>query len=119
MELLTTLVIIALGFWAGWISRGVTFLSRLGNDPDHFIKLLQEIKNINKKEESETNEQKNGTELQIERHGDELYAFIKDTDQFVAQGKSLPELLEQAQKRFPGKKFFGLIPHGDPAKELV
>jgi hypothetical protein len=119
MELLTTLVIVALGFWAGWISRGVTILSRLGSDPEHFIKILQEIKKINQKEKTVEEEKVNGTELKIERHGDTLYAFIKDTDQFVAQGPDLSSLIEQAQKRFPGRKFFGLIPNGDPAKELV
>ncbi len=116
---ISTLVIIAIAGWLGWHLRGITILARLGSDPEHFIKILEEIKNINKKEESETLEKKVGTELEIERHGDQLFAFIKDTNQFVAQGKNLPELLEQAQKRFPGRKFFGFLDKENSAKELV
>ncbi len=116
---ISTLVIVAVSVWAGWHLRGITILARLGNDPDHFIDILKKIKEINKQEQTEEKQKSEGTELSIERHGDVLYAFITDTDQFVAQGTSLPELLEQAQKRLPGRKFFGLIPHGDSAKELV
>jgi len=119
MDFLGTIVIVAISVWAGWHFRGITLLARFANDPDHFIKLLEQIKEINKKEKTDQDEQSSGTELKIERHGDVLYAFIKDTDQFVAQGPDLSSVIEQAQKRFPGRKFFGLIPHGDPAKELV
>ncbi len=119
MDFISTLVIVAISMWVGWHLRGITILSRFGTDPDHFIKILQQIKEINQKEETEKTETSTGTELRIERHGNLLYAYIKETDQFVAQGPDLSSVIEQAQKRFPGKKFFGLIPHGDPAKELV
>jgi len=105
--------------WVGWHLRGITILSRFGNDPDHFIKLLQKIKEINAEEMKDDDAKTSGTELKIERHGDVLYAFIKENNQFVAQGPDLASVIDQAQKRFPGKKFFGLIPHSDPAKELV
>lgn len=119
MEYLSTLVIVAISMWVGWHLRGITILARFGSDPDHFIKILEQIKEINVKEKSEEDQKVNGTELKIERHGDVLYAYIKETNQFVAQGSNLTQVIDEAQKRFPGKKFFGLIPHGDPAKELV
>lgn len=118
MDFISTMVIVAISMWVGWHLRGITILSKFGNDPDHFIKILQQIKEINEKELSQE-DKPNATELKIERHGDVLFAFIKETNQFVAQGPDLASVIEQAQKRFPGKKFFGLIPHGDPAKELV
>ena len=119
MDFLSTLVIVAISMWAGWHLRGITLIARFGNDPDHFIKLLEQIKDINQKDKLETDQKANGTELKIERQGNTLFAYIKDDNQFVAQGPDLSSLLEQAQKRFPGRKFFGTIPNGDPAKELV
>lgn len=119
MDFLAVFIVAVFACWIGWHLRGITLLARFGSDPDHFIDILKKIKECNEEEERESVQSKNGTELAIERHGDVLYAFIKDTNQFVAQGPNLDSLLEQAQKRFPGRKFFGLIPNGDPAKELV
>ncbi len=119
MDFLSTMVIVAISMWVGWHLRGITLLARFGNDPDHFIKLLEQIRDINQKEKSESEQQTSGTELKIERQGNMLFAYMKENNQFVAQGPDLSAVLEQAQKRFPGRKFFGTIPNGDPAKELV
>lgn len=104
-------------FYFGWWARGLLMKSRFSEDPDHFINILQKIKEINELEQLEL--KKEGTELSIERVGNTLYAYVKDTGQFIAQGPSLEELLNSAQDRFPDRKFFGKIDKDNPAKELA
>lgn len=108
---------IVVAFLVGWHLRGITILARLGSNPDHFIKILNEIKKINDKEE--LGQDPDGTELRIERVGNVLYAYRKDDNQFVAQGTDLTELLNSAAERFPNNKFFGNIAAGDSAKDLA
>lgn len=124
MELFIILSIAIVAFYAGWFLRGVRFLFLLSRDPERTITILEQIKKINDREaaleESPEGQITAGTtELKIERHGNMLYAFAKDTDQFIAQGPNLDALIDSAKQRFPDKKFFGMIPNGDPAKELV
>jgi len=118
-DILSTLVTVVIAMWAGWHFRGIVILAKFSTDPDHFINILKQIKELNEKERKEVVDEKVGTELAIERHGNTLYAFAKDNDQFIAQGPSLDALLEDAKKRFPNRKFFGVIAKDDPAKELA
>jgi hypothetical protein len=120
MEFLSYVVLFGIALWIGWHLRGIVFLANLSENPDRVIKMLEEIKRLNREEDSTSDKPKSkGTELKIERVGDMLYAFTKDNDEFIAQGSDLKTLLDSAQKRFPNKVFFGNIPNGDSAKELV
>jgi vancomycin resistance protein YoaR len=49
--------------------------------------------------------------VNIERHGDMFYVFEKETDNFVAQGKTMAEIKEVMQKRFPKKTFVATEDH--------
>ena len=118
MEYLSYLIVAFVAMWCGWHLRGVFLIARMSQDPQHFINILKNIKQINDKEAEEEAE-KIGTELNIERHGEMLYAFVKDTNQFIAQGNDLNTLLDQAKQRFPNRKFFGVIDKNNPAKELA
>ena len=40
-------------------------------------------------------------QMKVEQHGDVLYAFRKDTDDFVCQGANFEELRANFSKRFP------------------
>ena len=40
-------------------------------------------------------------EMKVEQHGDVLYAFRKDTDDFICQGSNFEELRANFSKRFP------------------
>lgn len=123
------LVIIAVvGFMVGYWWRGIMVLYNLSRNPEKMIKMLEEIKKINELEaqgadldNTSVEVLKKGlpVELEIERVGEHLYAYTKDSNQFIAQGPNLKHLLEEAHKRFPGKVFFGNIPADDPAKEIA
>ena len=41
-------------------------------------------------------------EMKVEQHGDVLYAFRKDTDDFICQGADFAELKANFARRFPG-----------------
>jgi hypothetical protein len=43
--------------------------------------------------------------VSIEKHGEVYYIFEKETDRFVAQGKTADEIKEIMQQRFPNKTF--------------
>jgi hypothetical protein len=90
--------------WALW-----QFSQNMAQRPDEIIKVLERIKEMDEPT----------TELTIERVGDQLFAYAKDTGQFLAQAPNLNNLLEIVHTRFPGKKFFGTISADDPAKDLV
>lgn len=121
---------IYLAFKAGYWFHRYYFAWIISEHPELLEKLLEVVKTgkmdpteftnvIKSKHDIKTESKEEGTELVVERHGGMLYAFAKDTDQFIAQGSSLHILLEEAAKRFPGRKFFGEIAKENPAKELV
>ena len=118
MDFLTIALIVAVALWVGWHLRGITLLSRFGSDPQHFIDILEKIKEINQLE-AEGKLVTDGTELSVERVGNVLYAYSKDSGQFIAQGPDLTTLLNEAHARFPDRKFFGEIKVDNPAKEIA
>jgi hypothetical protein len=91
------------------------FSQNLCKDPDRMIDILTQIKDIN----TEKDMREDAHPMNVERVGDVLYAYDKDTGQFLAQATNLNNLLEAVHTRFPDKKFFGTISANDPAKELV
>lgn len=44
--------------------------------------------------------------VNIEEHNNQFYWFDADSDQFLAQGKDLNEIIERIQKRYPTHVFF-------------
>ncbi len=62
-----------------------------------------EIARIN----AESDQSSDIEELEVERHGEQIYLFNKQDREFLAQGSTLQEALERIEKRFPGRKFQG------------
>jgi len=54
---------------------------------------------------------KNIVPVTIEKHGDIYYAFERETNTFVAQGRTANEIREAMQKRFPEKTFMANEQH--------
>jgi len=84
------------------------------NNPEAMAELVARVKDI--RDEVEPQE---GTEMSIERVGDQLYAYAKDTGQFLGQASDLASLTRIVSERFPEQTFFGTISRDNPAKELV
>lgn len=53
--------------------------------------------------ESETRTESDRIQMKVERHGDVIYAFRVDNDDFICQGTDLAELKRNFVARFPGK----------------
>lgn len=117
-EVFGYIIVAVVAMWLGWHARGVVFMAIISEEPERMIDILKQIKNINEKEQR-GEVVTEGTELFIERVNNHLYAYVKDTNQFVAQGPDLKSLLDEAHKRFPTRKFFGEIAKDNPAKELA
>jgi hypothetical protein len=108
------------GYFVGYHMRAIMLIKGMSEDPDHFIRLLEKVKKINDEHDEEMDKLvSDGTELNIERVGNMFYAYIKGTNQFIAQGASVDALMDQAKLRHPDRKFFGTIAKEDSTKELV
>lgn len=46
-------------------------------------------------------------ELRVERHGDQLFLYAKESNEFLAQGSDLEEAILRIEQRFPDRKFQG------------
>lgn len=126
MEELIIIVAVAavVGYFVGYHMRAIMLIKGMSEDPDHFIKLLEKVKQINDEHDIEMDRLKStgivdGTELTIEQVGNMFYAYTKDTNQFIAQGATVDALMDQAKLRHPNRKFFGTINKEDSTKELV
>ena len=53
--------------------------------------------------EAETKTESVRIQMKVERHGDVIYAFRVDNDDFICQGTDLAELKRNFVARFPGK----------------
>lgn len=123
MEYLIYTIVAAVAFWLGWHVRGIVITINISRNPDTAIKMLEQIKKINA---AETVDELNAierdvtdNEMTIEKAGNTLYAYSKESGQFLAQGTSLEDICSAIQKRFPGKTYFGVLPKDDSTKELA
>jgi hypothetical protein len=124
MEDLIIIAVVAaiIGYFVGYHMRAIMLIKGMSEDPDHFIRMLEQVKKINSEFDNEKallEQGVDGTELSIEREGNMFYAYTKDTNQFIAQGVTMDALMEQAKLRHPDRKFFGTISKEDSTKELV
>lgn len=103
MELLIALVIFAAGFFAGWFRATNSLIEKLVADPQSMILILKNFQQSLDTADKETTLR----EVKVEKVGDQIYLFDQETDDFLAQGPTLQDALDQVQKRFPGKKFSG------------
>lgn len=120
MDLMTLLFVFVIGFYLGWKLQESFFVHIIKNNPEEIEEACRiarrnrETKLVNSEVELETEDGKHiktkGVELNIETVGDTLYAYSKTTNQFIAQGNTIEELLTIAHKRFPGQTFFGNLP---------
>jgi len=120
-ELLPYVAVAYISYRVGGFMRGIEVIQNLARNPQKTVEMLEELKRI---QDAESIEELNttaqeGNEMLIERVGDQLYAYAKETGQFLGQGPNFDAVAETVGKRFPGQKFFGTISADDPAKELV
>jgi hypothetical protein len=104
MEYFIYLVVAIVAYWIGWHVRGIIFLSNISERPDHMIKMLEKIREINESEELGLPD--DAIEVKTENVNDLVYAYNKVTGEFLAQAQNLHQVMVEAAKRYPGKKFW-------------
>ena len=114
-DMLSTLLIFLSGFIVGWFYHARSMLTRITQDPDKIIALLEKYK-LAKIEMEQDELSTDTTELRVEKIGDQFYLFTKDTNEFLAQGLSLDDALESIKQRYPDRNFKGSIPKEDAEK---
>ncbi len=122
MELLLVIVFF-LGCYLGWKVQEMFFIHVIKSNPEIIEEALRVAKRDKLEQESielETDDGKiiktKGVELAIEVVGGVLYAYSKATNQFIAQGDTIEDLLKVAHTRFPGQTFFGDLPNEEHQK---
>jgi hypothetical protein len=100
------LLLLLAGFVIGWWAHRIAVLNRILKNPDSLIKLLQKYKTA--KLEAENLADGDGhRNIRIEKHGDQLYLFAEDTNEFLAQASTLQDALALVESRFPTQSFKG------------
>jgi hypothetical protein len=89
VALLGLVVLFFLGTVYGWMLHQKMIVTRIKN-------LMANISDVVDKEVIQIN---------IEKHGDMVYVYNRETKQFMAQGKTREELEEILLQKFPGKRF--------------
>ena len=89
-------------------------MANLAQDPERIIGLLKEIKKLNE-QEAQGIELTDAEAIKVERQGSMVYLFTEAKDEFIAQGASLQDALDQAGKRYPNRQFVGHISKDEAA----
>lgn len=97
------------GFIAGWLNHAKLIFNRLIENPDPIMRVVDQIRKSRnpKSQVEEVKEEDDTKDIRVERHGDQLYLYTADTDEFLAQGSTLQAALDNIQKRYPGRVFKG------------
>lgn len=95
---------VAVAFYCGWRVRTAIMMYHLSEDPDRMIGILNKIKEINAKGNTNSSpEVKPNGDVKIEYHHGHVYLFENETDKFLAQGATIADAIEMMNKRFPGE----------------
>lgn len=74
---------------------------RAGVTPEKLEKVMEDLKKEIGQEEAKDPE----VLIKVEQHGEQLYVFRKDNDEFLGQGRSYDEILKILQSKFKNVKF--------------
>ncbi len=114
MDLLISLIIWLLGFWTGMRWQAIRIAQRMVEDPGRIRAALREIEQLQREEDSAGSET-----VRVESVHGQIYVYVDSTDEFLAQGSTLEEVLDRISKRFPNRKFQGLIAAEQASKMAI
>jgi hypothetical protein len=100
---------VLIGFiWGVWRATQ-SFIERIIERPDEIREIMRRVQEIDNNEETLNKElqqkKENKSDIRVEEHHGVYYLYDK-SDKFLAQGPSLTEALDAAEKRFPNRKFY-------------
>ena len=95
----------AVGYFIGsWVKEQIMLVRMVRNAKD-IIKYLEHAQKVMEEVEADGIPE-DAIEVEIEQVNGFVYAYNKMTGEFLAQAQSLHQVMMEAAKRFPGKKFW-------------
>ena len=95
----------AVGYFIGsWVKEQIMLVRMVRNAKD-IIKYLEHAQKVMAEVEADSIPE-DAIEVEIERVNGFVYAYNKMTGEFLAQAQSLHQVMVEAAKRFPSKKFW-------------
>jgi len=102
-DLISVGIFVGVAFYVGWFCRGVSLMSKLAQEPERMIGLLEEIRKINENEARDIPE--DVIEMDLRKQNGLVYLYNKASGEFLAQGANIEAAVKVAAERFPGKRF--------------
>ena len=94
-------------FKLGERKGGMDIVRRVIENPEEIERIARNARrHIAREANKSTGEEES---IRVERHGDQLYLYTKNTDEFLAQGSTLQEALTRTEERYPDRKFRGYL----------
>ena len=95
----------AVGYFIGsWVKEQIMLVRMVRNAKD-IIKYLEHAQRVMEEVEADGIPE-DAIEVEIEQENGFVYAYNKMTGEFLAQAQSLHQVMMEAARRFPGKKFW-------------
>lgn len=95
----------AVGYFIGsWVKEQIMLVRMVRNAKD-IIKYLEHAQKVMAEVEAD-GVPEDAIEVEIEQVNGFVYAYNKMTGEFLAQAQSLHQVMMEAARRFPGKKFW-------------
>lgn len=85
-------------------------IRRILGKPQEMIELLKKYKEATDEFQVLKNPEKFPVEVEVVKEQDSFYLYSKSDNQFLGQGATIEDALENIRKRFPNKVFKGFIP---------
>lgn len=104
MEYIYYIMVAVVAYWIGGHVRAYQIMQNLIKRPDGMIKLINNLKEINDSEAEGLPD--DAIEVETQHVNNSVYAYDKMTGEFLAQATNLHQVMLEAAKRFPGKKFW-------------
>ena len=95
-ELIINTIIVCLAFWLGWKLRGFWMIITLAARPQLLAELARHAESI-----AQADAEGKPRPIRVEKHGECLYLYAEDNNEFLAQGATLEQALAQVELRFP------------------
>jgi hypothetical protein len=105
MEYLIYMAIGVIAYLAGRHAARVELMLNISKDPDKFIRMLNQVKELNEIIEDDSMPEE-AVPCEAETVNGVVYLYDKITGEFLAQGNNLVQAITTAATRFPGKTFW-------------
>lgn len=106
----SSIIYIILSFLFGYWLSHLIMIRRILKNPQQMIDLLTKYKEAKDEFAVIKDPEKFPVEVEVIKEQDRFYLYSKLDNQFLGQGSTVEDALDNIRKRFPNKVFRGIIP---------